>query len=55
MEIIEKNKALAQKDKLPMEKMTQFEILKLCYIDDDEIEKFVDPEYFLKYFPAKAK
>ena len=34
--------------------MTQYEILKFCYVPDEEMSKFIDAKYWLEYFPGKA-
>lgn len=35
--------------------MTQYEILINCEVDDKEIPQFVDPYYWLSYFPIRAQ
>lgn len=40
-------------DKLPT--TNQISILKSMGIEDEQLEKFIDPEYWIKYFPEKAK
>lgn len=37
------------------EKKTQWEILKMCEVNNDEIPKFVDPTYWCKYFPPRGQ
>ena len=37
------------------DKMTQYNILKMSGVDQEEIKKFVDPLYWLKYFPPVGK
>lgn len=37
------------------EKKTQWEILKMCEVEDSEIPKFVDPEYWCGYFPPRGQ
>ena len=35
--------------------MTQVEILKELGVADEDVHKFVDPEFWLDYFPPYAK
>lgn len=35
--------------------MTQYEILLSCQVDIDEVKEFVDPLYWLDYFPKRAQ
>ena len=49
--------ASSRKEKDPeykLRKMTQFEILLSCYIEPEEIKKFVDPLHWVHYFPELA-
>jgi len=43
-----------QKEEEYSEPVTQYEILKFCYVKDEDVPKFVDPVFWLKYFPEKA-
>ena len=46
----------AKKAKTPFDApMTQYEILKFCEVEDIEISKFIEPEFWLKYFPGRAQ
>lgn len=37
------------------EKKTQYEILAMCEVEKEEIPKFVEPEFWCKYFPPKGQ
>lgn len=34
--------------------MTQYEILKFCYVEDEDVPKFTDSQFWLDFFPEKA-
>jgi leucyl-tRNA synthetase len=43
------------KDMKEGEKLTQYEILLGCGVEDADIPSFTDPEFWLSYFPPRAK